>query len=151
VAASGKSIISTTSADPYVPVHNASHHQPDMTKTKKMSYGDMEGLFCSVLRPDELRQHELSMDLELVKKKIMSRDKNRTFRNSFGPNCQAQNPKKSLNSKNTLENFIHGNFKPLLFSTREERKQKTLENYNHRISNLSSNFTKEERQHSGKL
>jgi hypothetical protein len=99
VAASGKSIISTTSADPYVPVHNASHHQPDMTKTKKMCYGDMEGLFCSVLRPDELCQHELSMDLELVKKKIMSRDKNRTFRKSFGPNCQAQNPKKSLNSK----------------------------------------------------
>jgi hypothetical protein len=106
VAASGKSIISTTSADPYVPVHNASHHQPDMTKTKKMSYGDMEGLFCSVLWPDELRQHELSMDLELVKKKIMSRDKNRTFRKSFGHNCRAQNPKKSLNSKTLWKTLI---------------------------------------------
>ncbi len=150
MAASGKSTISTTSADPYVPVHNASHHQPDMTKTKKMAYGDMKGLFCSVLWPDELRQHELSMELELVKKKSMSTDKNRTFRKSFGHNCQAQNPKVT-ELKNTLENFDHRNFKPLLFSTREERKQKTMENYNHRISNLSSNSTKEERQHSGKL
>jgi hypothetical protein len=101
VAASGKSTISATSADPYVPAHNASHHQPDMTKTKKISYGDMEGLFCSVLWPDEL-----SMELELVKKKIMSRDKNRTFRKSFGHNCQAQNPKKSLSSKTLWKTLI---------------------------------------------
>ncbi len=84
-----------------MPVHNASHHQLDMTKTKKMSYGDMEGLFCSVLWPDEL-----SMELELVKKKIMSRDKNRTFRKSFGHNCQAQNPKKSLSSKTLWKTLI---------------------------------------------
>ncbi len=89
-----------------MPVHNASHHQLDMTKTKKMSYGDMEGLFCSVLWPDELRQHELSMELELVKKKIISRDKNRTFRKSFGHNCQAHNPKKSLSSKTLWKTLI---------------------------------------------
>lgn len=155
MAVSGKSIISTTSADPYVPVHNASHHQPDMKKTKKMSYGDMEGLFCSVLWPDQLHQHELSMELELVKKKIMSRDKNRTLRKSFGHNCQAQNPKKSLNSKtlwktlftetSNLSSFLpekKGSKKlwkttitdfqtslPIL----PKKKDSTLENYSYRI------------------
>jgi hypothetical protein len=66
----------------------------------------MEGLFCSVLWPDELRQHELSMELELVKKKIISRDKNRTFRKSFGHNCQAHNPKTSLSSKTLWKTLI---------------------------------------------
>jgi hypothetical protein len=60
-------------------------------------------------------------------------------------------PQKVTELENTLENFNHRNFKPLLYSTREERKKETLENYNHRISNLSSNSTKEERQHSGNL
>jgi len=151
VAASGKSTISATSADPPAPVHNASHHQPDMKKTKKMSYGDMEGLLCSVLWPDELRQHELSMELELVKKKSMSPDKNRTFRKSFGHNCQAQNPKKSLNSKTLWKTLIAETSNLSSFLPEKKGNKKTLEKYNLRISNLSSNSTKEERQHSGKL
>jgi hypothetical protein len=46
------------------------------------------------------------MKLELVNKKIMSRDKNRTFRKSFGHNCRAQNPKKSLSSKTLWKTLI---------------------------------------------
>jgi hypothetical protein len=125
-----------------------------MTKTKKMSYGDIEGLFCSVLWPDELRQHELSMELELVKKKIMSRDKNRTSRKSFGHNCQAQNPKKSLSSKTLWKTLItetsnlssdssKGERKKIIWKTTitefqtslpilPKKKGSTLENYSYR-------------------
>jgi hypothetical protein len=67
----------------------------------------------------------------------------------LGPIVKLKTPKVT-ELENTLENFNHRNFKPLLFSTREERKQKHWETTITEFQ-TSSNSTKEERQHSGKL